>query len=115
MDEIGIHTTVFIDRVKLPPYNAQGNDRIDCNSNTQSASNCKMEGETDGKDTCIVGEIPVQHIGRPDETGRMMKYIVRWYGNGPDADTRAPEAFTTTFHHQILEQTKQLESMKTAK
>lgn len=32
----------------------------------------------------------MQHIVRHVGTVRMMKYIVRWYGCGPDADTLEP-------------------------
>lgn len=76
VDGVGIHNTVSIHIVPLALYNAQGNDRTDQDSETKNTSNCSNEDKTGGNNARIMGEIPVQHIVKHDETGKRIKYIV---------------------------------------
>lgn len=85
-DDNGIQNTLSIGRVTLAPYKAQGSDGTNWYGDTQNASNRGNEDETDGNDARIIGEFPVQHVGKHVGTGRGMKYIDRWCGYRPKKD-----------------------------
>lgn len=74
----------------------------------QNAGNRKNKDKTDGNNqqkSRIIGELAVQHIGKQVGARKRMKYTVRRYGTGQEADImELPHTYTATCLCQIPKQ-----------
>lgn len=102
----GLHNTAYIDMMKLAPYNGESTDVSDRDSYTKNEKHCKIDDGIDGNDTGVIGETPVQQIAKHvihGKNGLSCSIACLWTRR---RHYRATTTFISTFHCEVLEQTK---------
>lgn len=112
VDKVGISNTVSNDRAAHPPPIFYQTLRAITSvqrelSPTKDSTPCVAHGNDTSKDEYVVERI-FRHIGEGDN----LRYVVRWYGYGPDVDTvesvhHIQQHFTTSYWRRVNKENKQ--------
>lgn len=78
----------------LPPGIRHDEYRTDHVTGLPGVENPTTEDRTANRNAIIIGDIPMHRIVRHVGTGRLMNFVIRWYGYWMDEDTVEQPSYT---------------------